>query len=134
MLNSASSSSESDLPAYVSTTTGGFAAHPSTIINQNRGLLEQIEREKKEGSNKFEEWEQAIRDRELQERRRKAPGWLDREERILEPAKKQDDIAAKSLMDEPEEKSDVLTAQKKARDVDALGEAMDRAFGTSEMG
>ena len=34
------------------------------------------------------EWEASIRERELAEKRRVAPGWLDREEKILEPAKR----------------------------------------------
>ena len=35
----------------------------------------------------MQKWEDAIRERELKEKRRRAPGWLDREEKILEPEK-----------------------------------------------
>lgn len=82
----------------------------------------------------MEKWEESIRERELQERRRKAPGWLDREERILEPEKKGTKKDEPSLMDD-EGGVDKMTAPSVGkREVDDLGEAMDRAFGRSEMG
>lgn len=93
-----------------------------------------MQREKDEGKRKVKEWEESIQERELQERRRKAPGWLDREERILEPEKAGGDMKEKgnlNLMDEPEVKDD---SESKNKEVDDLGAAMDRAFGRSEMG
>ena len=87
----------------------------------------------------MEEWEEEIRQKELQERRRKAPGWLDRDERILEPEKKTEAVAGgstKSLMDGDDDMpptADKATGED-GKDVEDLGEAMDRAFGRSEMG
>lgn len=124
--------SNPDLPAYV-TSTSGFAAHPSTIIAQNRALLEQVEKQKTNAEAKVAGWEQTIRDRELAEKRRKAPGWLDSESRILEPEKTREKMEERNLMDEP------APVQEQSRlaprnEVDDLGNAMDRAFGRSEMG
>jgi len=76
---------------------------------------------------KVRAWEDSIRERELAEKRRKAPGWLDSESKILEPEK----ATSASLMDEPQAPRDVAELRKTEQD---LGEAMDRAFGRSEMG
>jgi len=75
----------------------------------------------------------------LQEKRRKAPGWLDRDERILEPERKTEVVAngpEKSLMDGDDDMppTAVKLTGKDGKDVEDLGEAMDRAFGRSEMG
>ena len=35
------------------------------------------------------EWDHAVRERELAEKRSVAPGWLDREEKLLEPERKE---------------------------------------------
>lgn len=81
------------------------------------------------------EWEESITNRELAEKRRKAPGWLDTEERILQPEKPKAEMADAniSLMDEPTE-ADATVAPRRDKQVDDLGAAMDRAFGRSEMG
>lgn len=120
---------------------GGFAAHPSTIAAQNRALLQQIDKDKRSGSKAVEAWEKEIQERELQERRRRAPGWLDRDERLLEPEKKGTPGAEKSLMDDDgdaEQEQQKLDqrreAEGKAKEVEDLGNALDRAFGRSEMG
>lgn len=133
ILTSPSAPSNPDLPAYV-TSSSGFAAHPNTIIAQNKALLAQIDEQRKNAAEQFHKWEQSIRDRELAEKRRKAPGYLDTEQYILQPEKAKAD-AAKSgdhnLMDEPTEAD---STAKKSDSVDELGYAMDRAFGRSELG
>ena len=118
--------------------SSGFAAHPSTIIAQNRALLQQLDSRAREGREKVEGWEAGIRERELMEKRRKAPGWLDGSVRLLEPEKAAGDgKKGVNLMDEvdPSQREEMEERQrKKKKDVDDLGEAMDRAFGRSEMG
>ncbi|KAK5164529.1 uncharacterized protein LTR77_009735 [Saxophila tyrrhenica] len=136
-LHANSAPSAPDLPAYVVSATGNFAAHPSTIAAQNRALLEQIDKDKRDGSKAVEAWEGEIKERELQERRRRAPGWLDREERILEPERKGTPGKEKNLMDDDGDvgraapSTDGLGNEKEVED---LGNALDRAFGRSEMG
>nr|POE87431.1 t-snare affecting a late golgi compartment protein 1 [Quercus suber] len=122
----------SELPAYVTSRSGDFAAHPSTIIAQNKALLSQLEREAKEAEEKIRSWEQGIKDRELAEKRRKAPGWLDGEQKILEPerARRENKSADIKLMDDPASNE----TESKTKKVDELGDAMDRVFGRSEMG
>lgn len=130
-LSAQPSASAPDFPAYV-TSSSGFAAHPSTIVAQNKALLEQLDKQKAEARTKVEEWENSIRERELQEKRRKAPGWLDSEARILEPERKKEEV---NLMDDGVDKGDEgLSQGRKDKEVDDLGNQMDRAFGRSEMG
>lgn len=92
-------------------------------------MLEQLDKQKKDAEKKVQEWERSIQERELAEKRRKAPGWLDSEQHLLQPEKKVEQV---NLMDEPgpvvEEES------KREKKADELGDAMDRAFGRSEMG
>lgn len=137
-LNSAPTSSAPDLPAYVVSNQGGYTAHPSTIAAQNKALLKRIEEQADEGRKKVEEWEESIRARELAERRRKAPGWLDSEARLLEPEKAGESKgeAPRNIMDEEERVPIAIDAEKAAnnKQVDDLGQALDRAFGRSEMG
>lgn len=135
--NAAPAPSNPELPAYVTSSTG-FAAHPSSIINQNRALLDQISSQRRDAQDKIKKWQQSIEDRELQEKRRKAPGWLDSESKLLQPAKKTDDLQESvgkvDLMDEPEAPINVQKSQEQKRTANELGDAMDRAFGRSEMG
>ncbi|KAK3658791.1 hypothetical protein LTR56_001662 [Elasticomyces elasticus] len=131
-LSAPPAASNPELPAYV-TSSSGFAAHPATIIAQNKALLEQLKKQRTEAEKKVKDWEQSIADRELAEKRRKAPGWLDSEQHLLQPAKKAEPEEQMNLMDEPEP---VVMEENKKRERTAqdLGAAMDRAFGRSEMG
>ncbi len=83
------------------------------------------------------EWEDNLREEQLAEKRRLAPGWLDRDEKILQPAK----VAAGSvapeqgqsanLMDqEADGTSDVQMQQPVASQE---GDELDRAFGSMAM-
>ena len=81
----------------------------------------------------IKEWERQLKEQELAEKRRVAPGWLDRDEKILEPKRtsragmhrvqRQDS----NLMDQQEEQqrrdSEVSMGQ------DSGGDELDRAFG-----
>lgn len=77
----------------------------------------------------IEEWEQAIKDRELAEKRRVAPGWLDREEKILEPTKPSGNAPARDLLDS-QGSSDVKAP---AMSPTHEGDEIDRAFGNLAM-
>ena len=130
MLNSPPALSNPELPAYV-TSSSGFAAHPRTIIAQDETLLDQIEKQQKDARKKVQRWEQSIKDRELAEKRRKAPGWLDSDNRILQPERPKAEMSeTNNLMDEGIPTR--LTEVKREPDVDDLGAAMDRAFGRSD--
>ena len=113
------------------TSSSGFAAHPRTIIAQDESLLNQIEKQRKDAEKKVQEWEQGIKDRELAEKRRKAPGWLDSDARILQPERPKAEMSdSNNLMDQQIPVK--ITENKREKDVDDLGEEMDRVFGKSD--
>jgi len=74
-------------PKYV-TSASGHAAHPDEIIASCKALQAHLQKAQDDAERTLKEWEEGIRLRELAEKRRLAPGWLDREEKILEPEKK----------------------------------------------
>ncbi|RMZ87260.1 hypothetical protein DV736_g5514, partial [Chaetothyriales sp. CBS 134916] len=106
----------SDKPKYI-ISSSGHTAHPDDIINSSNALQQHITKTADDAKKQIEAWEQGIKDRELAEKRRVAPGWLDREEKILEPTK----VAASKQ--EPDQAS--TPAPSPSRE----GEEIDRAFG-----
>ena len=85
---------------------------------------------------KISEWEQELQDQELAEKRRVAPGWLDREEKILQPKRTSLSASAPthggtgqstSLMDQQDEKPQ--EEPKDGETPNSAGEELDRAFG-----
>lgn len=111
----------------------GHAASPEEIIASCQALQEHIQKAQEDAENTIKEWERQLKEQELAEKRRVAPGWLDRDEKILEPKRtsaagisrmqRQDS----NLMDQQEEQqrrdSQVSTGQ------DPGGDELDRAFG-----
>lgn len=115
---------ESEKPQYVKSASG-HAAHPDDIVNSSKTLQEHISRTAADAREQIRKWEESIRERELAEKRRVAPGWLDRDEKILQPTvvnNKQDllgestsDISAPAMLPNRE------------------GEELDRMFGGMNM-
>lgn len=77
-----------------------------------------------------------MRERDLAERRRVAPGWLDSDAKLLQPQKAQEapstsasQIPQESLLDTPDHEA-VAADRAKA---EAEGEELDRAFGGMAM-
>ena len=76
----------------------------------------------------IKEWEDGIKERELAEKRRVAPGWLDRDEKILEPSKAGRPAQQQNLLDGGDE--DLQNgAVPAAMSPNREGEELDRAFG-----
>lgn len=63
----------------------GHAAHPDDIIASCRALQAHITKMQEDADKDLRELEERIRERELAEKRRLAPGWLDSDARLLEP-------------------------------------------------
>lgn len=82
----------------------------------------------------MQKWLEGIKERELAEKRRKAPGWLDRDEKILAP-QKMGDPAITAAVPQPQVLPNLLDddagqgALVGECEVNDLGAAMDRAFG-----
>ncbi|KAK1710564.1 uncharacterized protein BDZ83DRAFT_131059 [Colletotrichum acutatum] len=73
-------------PKYV-ISQSGHAAHPDDIIASCRALQAHITKMQEDAERDLRDLETRIKERELAEKRRVAPGWLDSEARILEPEK-----------------------------------------------
>ena len=81
----------------------------------------------------LKKWHDDIRERELAEKRRVAPGWLDREEKILEPERRDgnESASAENIMDM--EQDGGPAGRSLTQDRRDAGEELDRAFGGMEL-
>ncbi|KAK7745173.1 hypothetical protein SLS62_009886 [Diatrype stigma] len=84
---SGSSASEGDQhkPKYVVTPSAGYAAHPDEIVASCREVRARLARAADDMEAALRRFEYRIRERDLAEKRRVAPGWLDSDARLLEP-------------------------------------------------
>ena len=115
----------------------GHAASPADIIASCQALQAHIQKTQEDAEKAIKNWETSLREEELAEKRRVAPGWLDRNEKILEPEKKISGITQSF----PNHASDITPNVMDNRDTvkktqsehhslpDAAGEELDRVFG-----
>ncbi|KAI1485878.1 hypothetical protein F5X96DRAFT_682463 [Biscogniauxia mediterranea] len=75
-------------PRYVVSPSGGHAAHPDDIVASCRALQAHVARLRADADRALRDLDDRIRARELAEKRRVAPGWLDSDARLLEPERK----------------------------------------------
>jgi hypothetical protein len=130
--------SSDEKPKYVVSSTG-HSAHPDDIISSCKALQDYIKKVQDDADRELKDWEEKIAARELAEKRRVAPGWLDSDARILEPERVGSRTAAKTA---------ASSSQPNIMDIDALkhessgldnpstpetsneaGDELDRAFG-----
>lgn len=128
-------------PRYV-VSQSGHAAHPDDIIASCRALQAHIGKLQADAEKDLKELDERIKARELAEKRRVAPGWLDSDARLLEPEKvggAATDVMGGGLTDENASVSQQLkglslggeqaqVSEMAAPDNDE-GTQMDRAFG-----
>ena len=87
---------------------------------------------------KVKEWERSLKERELAEKRRVAPGWLDRDEKILQPNR----TSLAGMPSAQEQNHNIMDQQEGPRQEgprqqrndapvrqDPAGDELDRAFG-----
>ncbi|TFB04201.1 hypothetical protein CCMA1212_004008 [Trichoderma ghanense] len=82
--NASDDPSSQPKPKYV-VSNSGHAAHPDDIIASCQALQAHIAKMQQDAERDLRELEERIRERELAEKRRLAPGWLDSDARLLEP-------------------------------------------------
>ncbi|KAI1822007.1 hypothetical protein F4861DRAFT_516728 [Xylaria intraflava] len=106
----------------------GHAAHPDDIVASCRALQAHIAKLQESAKRELDVLDEQIRARELAEKRRVAPGWLDSEARLLEPERKP---GAAGDGDFAAQLAEMSIAQRE--DVSEMavdqGEELDRAFG-----
>ncbi|GJN85618.1 hypothetical protein PLIIFM63780_009186 [Purpureocillium lilacinum] len=79
-----SSAEQQPKPRFIVSGTG-HAASPDEILESCHALLNHVTALQRDAERDLREFEERIRERELAEKRRVAPGWLDSESRLLEP-------------------------------------------------
>ena len=84
---SSNPSSDEPKPKYV-VSSSGHAAHPDDIIASCRALQAHIAKLEADAEASLREFDERIKARDLAEKRRLAPGWLDSDVRVLEPERK----------------------------------------------
>lgn len=80
--------------SYVTSPAANLSAHPDDILAKCRALHEHVARLQADADAELRQFEQRIQERELAEKRRVAPGWLDSEDRLLVPEKKESTSAS----------------------------------------
>lgn len=80
-------SDDTNKPKYV-ISASGHAAHPDDILASCRALHAHISKLQDDAEAEIRAIDERIRARELAEKRRLAPGWLDSDVRVLEPERK----------------------------------------------
>ncbi|KAF6218754.1 hypothetical protein HO133_005296 [Letharia lupina] len=119
----------------------GHAASPEEIIASCQALQAHIHKAQEDAEQTIQEWEKGLKEQELAEKRRVAPGWLDREEKILEPkrgsvvagaatlggAQGGAQVQSANLMDRQDERP--RDEGRGTAGADPAGDELDRAFG-----
>lgn len=83
-VTSATDPESSEKPRYV-VSQSGHAAHPDDIIASCRALQAHLTKLQGDAEQELRDLDERIKARELAEKRRVAPGWLDSDARLLEP-------------------------------------------------
>jgi len=115
--------------------SSGHAAHPDDIIATCKALQAYIQKVQDDADKELKAWEDAIAARELAEKRRVAPGWLDSDARILEPERRTAPNTGKQLgqgdlMDVDVSRAEASNLQRTPVVVpNGGGDELDRAFG-----
>ncbi|KAH8591520.1 hypothetical protein B0O99DRAFT_632258 [Bisporella sp. PMI_857] len=130
----AATSAEGKLQYVVS--SSGHAAHPDEIIASCKALQAYIRKVQDDADRDLKAWQEGIAERDLAEKRRIAPGWLDAEVKILEPEKRpiagttNAQASRRSLMDGDVSSADASgLRQTPVVAPNSEGDELDRAFG-----
>lgn len=134
----ATSSAEEKAPYVVS--ASGHGAHPDEIIASCKALQAYIQRVQDDADKELKAWDEAIAARELAEKRRVAPGWLDSDARILEPER--NDTSTSESQEQTHPQGNLMDAEVSKAEAPNLpnptvaasgavaqGDELDRAFG-----
>ena len=118
----------------------GHRAHPDEIVASCQALQAHIQKVQDDAKQTLKDWEASLREQELAEKRRLAPGWLDRDEKILEPERPANNAGAYGRMDVQSESNNIMDSQDNNlkyenfnQDLrDNVGDELDRVFGGLE--
>lgn len=124
-------SNSGEKPQYV-VSASGHRARPEDIIASCKALQAHVLKVQEDAQKTIKKWEDGIKEAELAEKRRVAPGWLDRDEKILEPVKAGSQTPQPDLLD-AHTSDGKGTVMAPAISPNREGEELDRAFGGLNM-
>ncbi|SPO00742.1 uncharacterized protein DNG_03490 [Cephalotrichum gorgonifer] len=127
---SASASPASQPKARYVVSNAGHAAHPDDIVATCREMHKHLDAMRADAERDLAALREGARQRELAEKRRIAPGWLDSELRVLEPQRNDGAAAAEEGEGDGEEKKMAAEGAVGGEG----GEELDRAFGSMRVG
>lgn len=107
----------------------GNAAHPDEIVASCQALRAHVTKLQEDADRELREFEERIRERELAEKRRLAPGWLDSDARMLQPEKGAAAAAAAAKAEDELMVGEPTGGHAGANSAADEGAALDRAFG-----
>ncbi|KAJ6110747.1 hypothetical protein N7486_002982 [Penicillium sp. IBT 16267x] len=116
---------------YVVSPSGEHAAHPDEILAACQSLGQHLKKTRGDAESAIKAWEESIQQRDLAEKRRVAPGWLDRDEKLLQPSQATGSPDSKG---NTESLLDSASADQGSSNIPSIkprdrGEELDRAFG-----
>lgn len=116
---------------YVVSSSGEHAAHPDEILAACQSLEQHLKKTRSDAEKAIQAWEESIKQRDLAEKRRLAPGWLDRDEKLLQPSRS---TTSQGNTGTTESLLDSSSADQGASTMPSMvprdeGEELDRAFG-----
>lgn len=116
-------------PRYV-VSQSGHAAHPDDILASCRALQAYVSTLHADSERALRDLDDRIRARELAEKRRVAPGWLDSDARLLEPERKGGEVVDLMSADVEEGGAGgMIGGVSEMAGSEDQGAQMDRAFG-----
>lgn len=119
---------------YIVSPSGEHAAHPDEILASCQSLERHLKKARVDAGTSIKEWEESIRQQDLAEKRRVAPGWLDREEKLLQPSKAASPPWPKGEQQQEQSLLDRSSADQASYTAPPIlprdeGEELDRVFG-----
>lgn len=119
----------------------GHAAHPDEIISSCQALQAHLQKLQENAERTLRGWEAGLKDQELAEKRRLAPGWLDRDEKILEPERARKNNETLEPMNDRNQPLNIMDNQDVDRQDERMGDTasnvagdeLDRFFGRMEI-
>lgn len=119
----------------------GHEAHPDDLVARCHALEAHIRKLQEDSERMLAEWQRRIKEEELAEKRRLAPGWLDRDEKILEPERSGKYTGAPAPGHSQDQSVNIMDWQNDDRQeaeaeafTAAAGDELDRAFGGMVLG
>ena len=137
--SSTADSSGTEREKYI-VSASGHAASPEDIMKSCQALQEHMKKTEEDTEKAIREWEQSLREQDLAEKRRLAPGWLDRSEKILEPERKSLGVSPSAIA-QPQQPASIMdndindtSGKGLHHSEDSAGNELDRAFGSIDIG